>query len=139
MMEFYPQIKSVHVHLVMLSGLLFFIRGGAASMLGATWPRHALLRYASYSIDTCLLTSAAMLLTALYSAGAVAGGIFANGWLAVKMLLLVLYVLLGIFAMRPKLGRTGRVICYIAALVVFAFMYSVARAHHPLGGLIYLR
>lgn len=139
MMEFYPQIKSVHVHLVMLSGLLFFIRGGAASMLGATWPRHALLRYASYSIDTCLLTSAAMLLTALYSAGAVAGGIFANGWLAVKMLLLVLYVLLGIFAMRPKLGRTGRVVCYIAALAVFVSMYGIARLHHPLGWLLHLR
>lgn len=138
MMELYPQVKTVHVHLVMLSGLLFFIRGGAAAMLGATWPRHALLRYASYSIDTCLLTSAAMLLTALYSAGAVAGGIFANGWLAVKMLLLVLYVLLGIFAMRPKLGRTGRVACYMAALLVFAFMYTVARLHHPLGVLLYL-
>ncbi|PJJ95766.1 hypothetical protein CO611_10460 [Lysobacteraceae bacterium NML03-0222] len=137
MMELYPQVKTVHVHLVMLSGLLFFIRGGAAAMLGATWPRHVLLRYASYAIDTCLLASAIMLLMALYSAGAVAGGIFANGWLAVKMLLLVLYVLLGIFAMRAKFKRIARVACYVAALLVFAFMYTVARLHHPLGVLLY--
>ncbi|MDO4708899.1 MAG: SirB2 family protein [Pseudomonadota bacterium] len=138
MMEFYPQVKTVHVHLVMLSGLLFFIRGGAAALWDANWPRHVLLRYASYSIDSCLLAAAVMLLVALHRSGAVAAGFFANGWLVVKLLLLVLYVVLGIFAMRAKFKRIGRVTCYMAALLVFAFMYTVARLHHPLGVLLYL-
>ena len=64
MIEFYPQIKSAHILLVLLSGSLFALRGGFA-LFGARWPRHAALRYTSYSIDTMLLTSAAMLLTIL--------------------------------------------------------------------------
>ncbi|PJK08963.1 hypothetical protein CO614_06055 [Lysobacteraceae bacterium NML120232] len=136
MMTLYPQIKSVHMHLAMLSGFLFLIRGGAAVLFNARWPRHALWRYASYSIDTCLLAAALVLLFALYRAGAVAAGFFANGWLALKLLLLVVYVLLGVFAMRPKLGRAGRMVCYVAALGVFVCIYNIARAHHPLGGLL---
>ena len=58
------------------------------------------LRYLSYSIDTVLLTAALMLLTIL------PGAMFANGWLATKLVLLVAYVVLGSFAL--KRGRTPR-------------------------------
>ena len=37
-------------------------------------------------------------------------------------------------------GRTrrARAICYAAALLVFAAVYGIARAHHPLGPLVAL-
>ena len=56
-----------------------------------------------------------------------------HGWLTVKVLLLVVYIVLGSFAL--KRGRTPRVRawCYAAALVVYLFIVSVARAHDPLG------
>ena len=47
--------------------------------------------------------------------------------------LLVLYVVLGMFALRRARTRRARAACYAAALAVFLFVYSIARAHHPLG------
>ena len=128
LMEFYPQVKAVHVHAVMASGALFALRGGA-SVAGAHWPRHWLPRYASYTIDTVLLTAATMLFAML------PGAMFANGWLATKLVLVVVYVVLGVFAMRPGRSQRTRALCYIAALLVFAQVYGIARAHNPLGWL----
>lgn len=47
----------------------------------------------------------------------------------------MLYVVLGAFALRR--GRTGRIraACDVAALLVFAQVFSIARTHHPLGAL----
>lgn len=129
MMEFYPQIKWTHVHAVMCSGALFALRGGAA-LLGARWPRHWLPKYASYTIDTILLTSATMLFSML------PGAMFANGWLTAKLSLLVAYVVLGVLAMRPKRTRAQRAGFYVAALATFVFMFGIARFHHPLGWLL---
>lgn len=131
MMEFYPQIKWTHVHAVMCSGALFALRGGA-SLLGARWPRHWLSKYGSYTIDTILLTSATMLFSML------PGAMFANGWLTAKLLLLVLYVTLGVLAMREKRSRVQRTVFYVAALATFAFMFGIARMHHPAGWLLRL-
>ena len=131
MLEYYLQVKLVHVAAVLLSGSLFLLRGlllqpGPASASG----RLAMLapvRYLSYGIDSVLLTAALMLATMLPAA------MFANGWLLAKLLLLPLYVVLGSFAL--KRGRTprARLACFLAALAVFACMLAIARAHHPLG------
>ncbi len=131
MIEFYPQIKWVHIATVLASGSLFLLRGlllqAGQQRLAMTAP----VRYLSYSIDTMLLTAALMLLTILPPA------IFANGWLWAKMTLLLVYVVLGTYALKH--GRTPRVRlgCYLLALLVFAFMLTIARAHHPLGALFW--
>ena len=64
MIEFYPQIKSIHVWMVLLSGALFALRG-LGVLLAARWPMAMPVRIASYAIDTTLLTAALMLLTML--------------------------------------------------------------------------
>ena len=129
MIEFYAQIKWVHVFAVSLSGSLFALRG-LGIVLGMQWPRAALVRYLSYSIDTVLLTAALMLLTIL------PGAMFANGWLTVKLLLVVVYVVLGVFALRR--GRTPRIraTCYVLALLAFLAIVGIARMHHPWGWLL---
>lgn len=126
MIEFYPQIKHAHIGLALLSGSLFAVRG-LLLLLGMRWPNAAAVRYLSYTVDTALLTAAMMLLTIL------PGALYANGWLAAKITLLVAYVVLGVFALRR--GRTwrARALCYVAALALFAQMYFTARTHHPLG------
>ena len=128
MVEFYPQIKQLHVGAVFASGTLFLLRG-LAVQAGAAWGMATPVRYLSYGIDIVLLTAALMLLTLLPAA------VFANGWLWVKIGLLIVYVGLGTFAL--KRGRTARVrlASYVAALAVFACMYLVARTHDPLGPL----
>ena len=126
MIEFYPQIKWVHVAAVIASGSLFALRG-AGVLAGGSWPMWGPLRYLTYTIDTILLTAALMLATVLHQYP------FVHGWLTAKVGLLVVYVLLGTFAL--KRGRTPRVraICFVAAVVVYLVIVTIARAHHPLG------
>ena len=129
MIEFYWQIKWVHIAAVIASGTLFLLRG-IAVQAGARWAMAAPWRYLSYTIDTVLLTAALMLVTIL------PGAMFANGWLTMKLCLLIVYVVLGSYAL--KRGRTQRthLICFVAALSVYAFIVSVAIEHHPLGALL---
>ena len=131
MIEFYPQIKWVHVAAVICSGLLFALRG-SAQLLGARWTMAAPLRYLSYAIDTTLLTAALMLATILHQYP------FVHAWLTVKVSLLVVYIVLGTFAL--KRGRTAAVKlwCFLAAVAVYLFIVSVARAHNPLGFISWL-
>ena len=124
MIEFYLPIKHAHIGLVLASGGLFALRG-AAVLLGQRWANAAPLRWLSYTIDTLLLTAALMLLVMLKL------NPFTTDWLATKLVLLVAYVVLGVFALRR--ARSWRALWYVAALACFGFMYSVARAHHPLG------
>ncbi len=126
MVEFYPQIKFVHVLTVVLSGGLVFIRGLAAH-LGAGWTMAWPLRWLSYTIDTVLFTAALMLVTILHQYP------FAESWLTVKVLLLGVYIVLGSLALKRGATRPIRVFCWVAALAVYLFIISVARTHDPLG------
>jgi uncharacterized membrane protein SirB2 len=126
MIEFYPQIKAVHVAAVIASGMLFLLRG-LAVQLGAKWAMAAPLRYLSYSIDTVLLTAALMLVTILHQYP------FVQGWLTAKVLLLIVYVVLGSFALKRGRTRAVRISCWIAALLVYLLIVSIARTHSPLG------
>jgi uncharacterized membrane protein SirB2 len=126
MIEFYPQIKQFHIFIALLSGSLFALRGLFA-MQGARWPLALPVRWFSYAVDTALLTAALMLLTIL------PGAMFANGWLAVKVSLVVVYIVLGVFALKRAKTRRARIGCYVAALAVFVSIYAIARAHQPFG------
>lgn len=126
MIEFYPYIKLVHVAAVVASGSLFLLRGLAVQG-GAAWGMVAPIRYLSYSIDIVLLAAALMLLTVLPAA------VFANGWLWLKLALLVIYVVLGTIALKRGRTRAVRLTCFVGALLVFAAMYVIARTHDPLG------
>ena len=131
MIEFYPQIRDVHILAVTLSGCLFAVRG-LAVLMGMRWPLWGPVRYLSWTIDTVLLTAALMLLTILPWA------MFANGWLLVKIVLIVVYVVLGVMAMRPQRNRRSRAICYVLALLTFVAIYVTARTHNPLGALAWI-
>lgn len=130
MIEFYPQIRQFHIFVALLSGSLFALRG-AFLLGGARWPLALPVRWFSYAVDTALLTAALMLLTIL------PGAVFANGWLAVKVSLVVVYIVLGIFALKRARTRRAQLGFYLAALLTFLAIYSIARAHHPLGFLTY--
>ncbi len=129
MIVYYLQIKWLHVLAVLASGALFTLRGGFV-LAGARWPMAAPWRYLSYSIDTGLLTAAAMLASILPAA------MFANGWLAAKLALLPVYVVLGSFALKRARTQGGRALSYAGSLLVFGFIIGIARAHHPLGPLL---
>jgi uncharacterized membrane protein SirB2 len=126
MTELYPEIRLIHIIAVLASGSLFLIRGLAVN-LGARWAMAAPLRYLSYAIDTTLLAAALMLVAILHQYP------FVHGWLTVKVLLLLVYIVLGSFALKRARTSAARWGSYIAALLVYAYIISVGRTHHPLG------
>lgn len=131
MLDFYLEIKYVHVAAALISGGLFIARGVGVQAAGH-WPMAAPVRYLSYTIDTILLGAAITLLVVLPAA------VFGNGWLIVKLCWVGAYVALGTFAL--KRGRTprARLVCFLAALCAYGNIVAVAIAHHPLGLLLWL-
>jgi uncharacterized membrane protein SirB2 len=99
-------------------------------LAGVRWYMAAPLRYLSYTIDTVLLTAAFMLATILHQYP------FVNGWLTTKVLLLVAYVVLGSFALKRGSTRKTKAWCFVAAILTYAFIASVARAHDPRGAFL---
>jgi uncharacterized membrane protein SirB2 len=122
----YAQIKLAHVTCVVLSGSLFTLRG-VMMLAGSRHVYHPLLKYLSYLIDTTLLTAAVLLTLILHQYP------FVQGWLTAKVLLLAVYIVLGVFALRRGTSRAHRAGFFVAALAVFAFIVSIAIAHDARG------
>ncbi len=126
LLAYFPQLRTLHIACVLLSGALFFTRG-ASVLAGASWPMRRPVRFASYAIDSVLL-AAALALVAILPAT-----LFANGWLTAKIVLLLVYIALGTFALKRARTQRAKALCFVGAVAIFLFMISVARAHHPLG------
>lgn len=126
MHAWYPELRILHIGAVIASGALFAVRTLAMNLAGARWPMRRPVRILAYAIDTTLLAAAIMLTTVIGQYP------FVSAWLTAKLVLLVLYILLGYAALR---GRTHavRLICLAGAIATYGFIVTVARAHHPLG------
>jgi uncharacterized membrane protein SirB2 len=116
----------IHVSCVVASGTFFLVRG-VWMLLDSPLLQHPVARIAPHIIDTILLASAIVLAITIRQYP------ITDDWLTVKVVLLVVYILLGTVAL--KRGKTKRIrsICLVLALLTFGFMVSVALSHHPLG------
>jgi uncharacterized membrane protein SirB2 len=126
MTEFYFGLRAVHMACAALTITLFLVRG-VMMMLDSPRLSHPLVRWTPVAVDTVLLTSALMLTTIIHQYP------FASSWLTVKVVLLVVYIVLGSIALRRGRIKVIRVTAFVAALATVAFLVSVARAHNPLG------
>ena len=122
----YLAVKLVHQSAVALSIASFFVRG-AASLAGARWVNGRAARTLPHVVDTVLLVSALTLAWMLRLAPGNAP------WLLAKIAGLVVYVALGVIALRPGRPRAIRATAWVAALVVVAWIVSVAVTKRPLG------
>lgn len=127
----YLMIKHAHLACALLSVLIFAIRG-AAVLGGSKVGNHALARRLSMGVDTCLLVFGIWLMVLLRL------NPIAVSWLGVKLLLLVLYIVLGVFALKRAASWRGKFLCYVAALATVIAMFGIARAHHVMGWLRFL-
>lgn len=96
-------------------------------LAGLPAANHVALRRLSVMIDSLLLAAAIVLTTIIHQYP------FMQAWLTVKVVLLVVYIVLGIFALRRGRTRAIRGACFVAAIAVFLFIVSVAFTHSPLG------
>jgi len=124
--SWYLPLKTSHIGLVTASGLLFALRGGLV-LAGRGWAMARPWRMASYGIDTALLAAGVMLWAGLSLNPAT------SPWLGAKLVLLVLYIVLGSLALKRARSRRARIASFVGALAVYLFMVTVALAHHPAG------
>lgn len=126
LLTWFPQILAVHVGTVAVSGSLFALRG-AARMAGWSFANHPALRYVSYLNDTLLLTAAILLTLIVHQYPLL------DAWLTVKMVLLGVYIVLGVIALRRGRSPRIRAAAFVAALATFGFIVSVALTQNPWG------
>ena len=96
-------------------------------LLQSPFAQHPAAKWLSYINDSILLTAGLLLMqiTRQYP--------LTHDWLSVKLFLLIIYIVLGMFALRCGGTLTARAGFFAAALSTYLFMFSVAKAHHPLG------
>jgi uncharacterized membrane protein SirB2 len=124
-------VKYVHVLSVALSVTGFFLRGllmmRESPLLNARW-----MKVLPHVNDTVLLIAA-------LSLAAMSGQYpFVADWVTAKVFGVIAYIILGALALRDASTRTMRIACWLASLVVFGWIVSVALTRQPLGFLAVL-
>ena len=120
----YLALKHIHLTCVLLSGLGFVLRGfwmlRRSARLQQKW-----VRWVPHVVDTGLLASAIAL--------AVLGRHYplVEPWLTAKVAALLLYIILGTVALKRGKTYSVRVVAFFAALLVFAYIVSVALTRNP--------
>lgn len=122
----YASIKLLHESAVTLSGLGFLVRG-IASFRGSGWTQGRLAKTLPHAVDTILLASGVTLAAMLHLTPA------NTPWLLSKVLGLLLYIALGVVALRPRIELNVRKVAWALALVVLAWIASVAVLKNPWG------
>lgn len=119
-------IKTVHIATVLLSLVLFVGRGSwiylLRKQLTARW-----IRILPHVNDSILLVSGITLAVQTGQSPLL------HNWLAVKIACLLVYILLGMLAMKWfRATRTG-LFTWLAAIIVYLFMLSVALNRNSAG------
>ena len=127
----YGLARLVHLLAVSLSAALFAARG-LGVLAHAAWPMQARWRWLSVAIDGVLLLAGISLWWL------VPHNPLHEPWLAAKLLLLPVYVVLGSLALKRARTAWGRRLCLAAALVCVATLASIARTRQPWGWLSWL-
>ncbi len=119
-------LKNIHIFTALISFTLFFIRG-LWVMKGSAMMQQKWVKIVPHLNDTLLLGTAIALTISIGQYP------FSDGWLTAKLLALVAYICLGIEALRLARTDIGRAAAWLAALVVFLFIVSVAVTRMPFG------
>lgn len=122
----YAAIKLLHQTSVILSGLGFTVRG-MASLRGAQWTQGRIAKTLPHIVDTVLLLSALTLAGMLHINPAHAP------WLMAKILGLIVYIGLGVVALRARLAWKTRATAWVLALMVLFWIASIAILKNPWG------
>lgn len=121
----YLALKHIHLTFVALSLLAFFVRGiwlfMNSGMLSKKW-----VKILPHIISTILLASGIVLAVELnMSPGS-------QPWIMAKIIGLVVYIGLGVAAFKVP-NPAARKLLWVSALIIFAYIVSVAISKNPLG------
>ncbi|MBP7954190.1 MAG: SirB2 family protein [Nitrosomonas sp.] len=125
----YLLLKMIHVSSVVISYSLFFLRG-IWLMQDSNNLRQRWVKVLPHVIDTILLTSAIALAVLIQQDP------LNNAWLTAKVIGLLIYILLGMIAIRFGKTKKTRIAAWIGAQCVFIYIVLVALSKNPLLGLV---
>ncbi len=121
----YVSLKITHVSCATLSYVLFVVRGTwmmrESELLQRRW-----VKIVPHVIDTVLLASAIALAVTLSQYPAL------HAWLTAKVVGLLLYIGLGMVALKRGRTRRVRVVAWLTAQAVFFYIVAVALTRNPL-------
>jgi uncharacterized membrane protein SirB2 len=121
----YEILKHTHLTALAISFLLFFVRG-YLMMRESNTTKHKVFLIAPHIVNLILIGTGISLAVLLHLNPA------GESWLAIKLVALVIYIILGILTFKhPNINV--RKALWLLALVVFAFIVSVAESKNPLG------
>ena len=122
----YLLFKYIHIVCAAASFALFFIRGiwavRAYPSVQEPWARAL-----PHVIDGLLVFSAVAM---FYMSFPTAWG---GDWMIVKLVLICVYVVLATYVLRFAKGKIVRISAWVAALLLFLYVTSIAVLHNPAG------
>ena len=112
-------VKTIHILCALLSISGFVGRGvlmiNGSPLLTARW-----VKVSPHIIDTALLVSAIIL------ASQWGWSALNMPWLQAKIVALLIYIALGMLALRPGRPQSVRIMAWLAAMITFAYIVCVA-------------
>lgn len=120
----YLALKMLHVSFALISIIGFIVRG-LLKFQGSALLQKKFLKIAPHIVDTVLILSAIGLTVSIGQYP------FVDSWLTAKVLGLVVYIFLGLVTLKFAKTTPVRLLAFILAIVVFAYIASVARSHNP--------
>ena len=127
----YGALKLIHQSAAAISVAGFFARG--LGVLGdAAWVRTRAAKTLPHIVDTVLIVSAIALAWILRLSPT------SVPWLAAKIIGLLLYIALGMVALRFGRSKGVRATAWVAALLTFGYIVSVAITKDPQGVLLFI-
>jgi uncharacterized membrane protein SirB2 len=118
-------LKGLHITCALTSYLLFLLRGiwnlRVSPIMQQRW-----VRIVPHVVDTLLLASALALAFSIHQYP------FVDAWLTAKVIGLLLYIGLGFVALKYGKRKSTRLLAWLAAQAVFAYIVLVAIQHNPM-------
>jgi uncharacterized membrane protein SirB2 len=118
-------LKGLHITCALTSYLLFLLRG-IWNLRGSPIMQQRWVRIVPHVVDTLLLASAIALAFSIHQYP------FVDAWLTAKVIGLSLYIGLGFVALKFGKRKSTRLLAWLAAQAVFAYIVLVAIQHNPL-------
>lgn len=123
----YLMFKHAHMAMAFVTLALFVGRGLHRLVMEpqTVGPVQKSFNYMSYGVDILLLVLGLYLLTVWAATEA------PLMWVGTKLIFLVLYIAVGVFAFRPVLPKPYRWLCFSLAVLLWVLMYKTAKLKVP--------
>ena len=117
-------IKLIHMTTAFISISLFLTRGfwvfRNSPMMSKKW-----VKIVPHVNDTVLLITATLLAISTQQYP------FVHSWLSAKFIALLVYIVLGMFALKRAKGMKNKAVFFILAILTFRYIVSVALTRSP--------